>query len=276
MALKIARSIPEVPSNWDHPVGFVPTMGAFHEGHLSLMRKAKEKCGFCAISIFVNPTQFGPNEDFLKYPRQEELDLEMARSVGVDFAFIPSVEEMYGSAATRICVDGVSVRWEGASRPGHFDGVATVVAKLFHIVHPSHAFFGLKDFQQCAVIRQMVQDLNFPVELSFEDTVREPDGLALSSRNRYLTGEERKLAPHFYRSLREAAVELKSVGANTLVVKDTIAKYARSLAQSGFEIDYFAAVDANSLEPLTQITGAGRMIGAVKLGSTRLIDNCAI
>ncbi len=202
--MKIIRSLTELQFSAPR-VGFVPTMGALHEGHLSLMRQAKAECGFCVASIFVNPTQFGPNEDFNKYPRDEARDFELAESAGVDAVFCPTVEEVYSGSCTTVRVSGVADRWEGPLRPGHFEGVATVVHKLFGMVRPQVAYFGLKDFQQCRVIAKMVSDLYLPVELVFCETIREPDGLAMSSRNRYLSPEERVIAPKIYEVLRGVA-----------------------------------------------------------------------
>jgi len=176
-------------------VGFVPTMGYLHEGHLSLMRKSVEECGFTVVSIFVNPTQFGPGEDYDRYPRDLERDLSMCESVGVDLVFAPGVSEMYEpDACTRVTVSGLTQNLCGRSRPGHFDGVTTVVCKLFNMVRPDRAYFGQKDAQQVAVVRRMVRDLNIPVEVREMPTVREPDGLAMSSRNVYLSPDQRRAA----------------------------------------------------------------------------------
>lgn len=268
----VVRSIDDLRLNPTAPIGLVPTMGAFHEGHLTLMRRAKEVCGTCVVSLFVNPTQFGPSEDFANYPRNEERDFSMAESAGVDVIFAPTVEEMASGTATRVTVPGVSSRWEGEHRPGHFDGVATVVSKLFHIVRPSDAFFGLKDFQQCTVIRQMVHDLRFSLTLHFEETVREPDGLAMSSRNAYLNPEERVVAPLLYRTITEASRQIaggRSVGEST---NEAIG----ALAIGGFSTQYLAMVDAETLEPMETLTGEARIIVASKLGRTRLIDNVAV
>src|ERR1700687_5369335 len=183
-------------------LGFVPTMGALHDGHLSLVRAAKASCGIVAASIFVNPTQFGPNEDLAKYPRSFERDCEMLEREGVELLFAPSVEEMYpAGAVTWVTVEGLSDKLDGRSRPGHFRGVTTVVAKLFHVVEPDAAFFGQKDAAQVAIIRRMVRDLNLPVKIEVCPIVREPGGLAISSRNAYLSPQERKSAPILYRSL---------------------------------------------------------------------------
>ncbi len=268
----VARTIEDLRLDHASPIGFVPTMGAFHEGHLTLMRRAKASYGSCVVSLFVNPTQFGPREDFANYPRHEERDFELAASAGVDVMFAPSTEDMASETSTRVTVPGVSTRWEGEHRPGHFDGVATVVAKLFHIVRPSDAFFGLKDFQQCAVIRQMVHDLRFPIALHFEETVREMDGLAMSSRNAYLTPDERQAAPLLYRTISEASRQIVDGRPVDESTNDAI----NALSRGGFSTQYLALVDAETLEPLDALTGASRIIVAAMLGRTRLIDNVAV
>lgn len=268
----VARTIDDLRLNFAAPIGLVLTMGAFHEGHLTLMRRAKRACGTCVVSLFVNPTQFGPTEDFANYPRNEARDFAMAESAGVDVIFAPSVEEMASGTATRVTVPGVSRRWEGEHRPGHFDGVATVVCKLFHIVCPSDAFFGLKDFQQCAVIKQMVHDLRFSLALHFEETVREPDGLAMSSRNAYLNPEEREAAPLLYRTITEAARQI----AGGRSVEESTKEAIQELARGGFSTQYLALVDALTLEPMETFRGEARIIVASKIGRTRLIDNVAV
>lgn len=265
--MKIIRAVSEL--QFDAPkVGFVPTMGALHEGHLSLMRQAKASCGFCVASIFVNPTQFGPNEDFNKYPRDEGRDLELASSAGVDVVFCPSVEEVYGGSCTTVRVSGVTDRWEGPLRPGHFDGVATVVQKLFGMVRPSAAFFGLKDFQQCRVIAKMVRDLYLPVELEFCETVREADGLAMSSRNRYLSPEERAIAPKIHETL-------VAISRAEISLKTGLEEGADKLAGHGFRVEYLAAVNPD-MQPIESPEPGARLIIAAWLGKTRLIDNIAL
>ncbi len=250
----------------------MPTMGALHEGHLSLMRTAKRECGFCVASIFVNPTQFGPNEDFAKYPRQEERDFEMAEAAGVDAMFAPTVEEMYPDSVTTVSVSGVTDLWEGAHRPGHFDGVTTVVNKLLNIIRPTQAYFGWKDFQQCIVIGRMVDDLNLPMKLSFQETVREQDGLALSSRNKYLSPSDRALAPLLYSTLNSCRTQLLSGSS----VESCIGDSRAFLETSGFDVQYLACVDPRSLLPLRESYHGARLIVAVRLGSTRLIDNIGL
>lgn len=251
-------------------MGFVPTMGALHEGHLTLMRQARAECGSCVISIFVNPTQFGPTEDYNKYPRMEDRDLALAADAGVDVAFLPSVDTMYGNTSTTtISVGPIASMWEGALRPGHFEGVATVCAKLFHMVGAGTAYFGAKDYQQCLVIRRMVEDLAMPVRLRICETVRESDGLALSSRNAYLSEQERVAAPMLYKVLCEARDEI----GNGRPVEEVLSLGIERLKACGFGVQYLAYVDADTLDPVSKPLRKGRLIVAAKLGSTRLIDN---
>jgi len=273
--LKIVRRIADLPAPISRSLGFVPTMGALHEGHLSLMRKARKECDQVIASVFVNPTQFGPNEDFSKYPRQEERDFALCESVGVDVVFAPTVGEMYPASVTSVHVAGLTDRWEGAIRPGHFDGVATIVAKLFHIVRPTIAYFGWKDLQQCVVIRAMVNDLNMPVQLSFCETVREPDGLAMSSRNAYLSPEGRSAAVCLPNALREC-VERLQTGMDRRQI-DTILETGRTSFQDiGIDVDYFELVQIQNLEPSVTVSRDDRMIGAIRIGQTRLIDNMGL
>ena len=256
-------------------VGLVPTMGALHEGHLSLMRAAREKCHVVAVSIFVNPTQFGPAEDFAKYPRNLESDCALLEKERVDLVFVPSVEEMYGTGAiTWVSVEGMSDRLCGRSRPGHFRGVTTVVAKLFNIVEPEIAFFGQKDAAQVAIIRRMVSDLNIPVSIEACPIVREPDGLALSSRNAYLKPEERKSALALYRSLQRTR-ELFEKGERDSA--KLIAAGKREFAnEPGARLDYFEVVDPDSLAALTSISDRALIAVAGFVGNTRLIDNVLV
>jgi pantoate--beta-alanine ligase len=253
-------------------IGFVPTMGALHEGHLSLMRAAKSRCDIVAASIFVNPTQFGPNEDLAKYPRTFERDCQLLEKEGVDLLFAPSVEEMYPrGAVTWVTVEGLSDKLDGKSRPGHFRGVTTVVAKLFHIVEPDVAFFGQKDAAQVAIVRRMVRDLKFPVEIVACPIVRESDGLAMSSRNAYLDAAQRKAALVLSHSLR-AVQDLYATGetdaaALTHSGKSVLAK------EPGVRLDYLEVVDANTLDPVVQATEGTLVAVAAYLGTTRLIDN---
>ena len=253
-------------------LGLVPTMGALHDGHLSLVRAAKSKCDVVVVSIFVNPTQFGPNEDFAKYPRSFERDCALLEKENVDVVFAPSVEEMYPpGAVTYVTVEGLSEKLCGKSRPGHFRGVTTVVAKLFHIVEPDVAFFGQKDAAQVAIIRRMVRDLNFPVEIVACPIVREADGLALSSRNAYLDPGQRKSALVLFGSLIHAqemfargerdATKLLAVGRETFRKEPAV------------RLDYFEIVNPDTLDPLTQISKPALVAVAAFVGTTRLIDN---
>ncbi len=253
-------------------VGLVPTMGALHAGHLSLMRAARRRCGVAAASIFVNPTQFAPNEDFNRYPRTLEKDCRMLEAEGVDLVFTPAADTMYpDGASTFVEVSGVSERLDGASRPGHFRGVATIVAKLFHIVQPDFAFFGQKDAAQVAVLRHMVRDLNFPVEIIVCPIVREPDGLAMSSRNRYLSAVERQQALSLHRALA-AAQTLAETGEHcaTALLQAMAASLQREPA---VRLDYIAVVDTDTLLPLKDIRSGALLAVAAYVGSTRLIDN---
>jgi len=252
-------------------LALVPTMGALHAGHIALVDEARRRADRVAATIFVNPAQFGPGEDLERYPRREEADTEMLREAGCDLLWIPTVEDIYPAGfSTRISVSGVSDRWEGEARPDHFDGVATVVAKLLLTVRPDVALFGEKDFQQLAVIRQMVSDLAIGVEIVGVPTVRDPDGLALSSRNAYLSPDDRAAAlalPHALAAARDAIVSGQLVEA---ALDDARGK----LGGAGFStIDYVALVDAQTLEPLTGPSGTMRLIAAATISGTRLIDN---
>jgi len=253
-------------------LGFVPTMGALHSGHIALVTAARAN-GPAAASIFVNPTQFGPNEDFNRYPRTEEEDLAKLEEAGCDLVWLPDVATMYpADGATTITVAGPGARWEGAIRPGHFAGVATVVAKLFGQVQPARAYFGEKDFQQIQVIKRMTSDLLLPVEVVPIPTIREADGLALSSRNRFLSAENRAVAPVLYTNLSSAAAEI----AQGKDVSAVLGAAVERLAAAGLRPDYFALVDANSLEPIEKIGTPTRILAAAKLGPIRLLDNIAI
>lgn len=255
-------------------LALVPTMGALHAGHLALIEQAKRTADTVAATIFVNPTQFGPNEDFSRYPRREVEDIAILEDAGCDLLWMPSVEDMYPQGfATSIHVAGLSDRWEGEARPGHFDGVATVVAKLLLSVRADVALFGEKDFQQLVVIRRMVTDLSIPVQITGVATVREPDGLALSSRNAYLSPDERERATNLFRALRDARSAILA-GQPVAAALDE-GRYA--LLVAGFSrIDYFALVDASTLEPLDTPHGEMRLVAAAVIGTTRLIDNLAV
>ncbi|MCY9664669.1 pantoate--beta-alanine ligase [Paenibacillus alginolyticus] len=259
----------------DQSVGFVPTMGYLHEGHASLLRKARAQSGLVVLSIFVNPLQFGPGEDFERYPRNTERDLQLAEAAGVDLVFMPSVSEMYPAPThTTVSVTGLTSRLCGASRPGHFDGVATVVSKLFHIVQPDQAFFGLKDAQQVAVIEQMVQDLNLDIEIVPCPILREADGLAMSSRNVYLSEEERKQAIVLSQSLQKAKAYVESHAAFTPQELESLVSQHLATAPLAI-IDYVEVLAYPTLEPFENSHHTDSIIIAlaVKFGKTRLIDN---
>ncbi len=255
-------------------VALVPTMGALHAGHIALVDAARSRGCQVVTSIFVNPTQFAPTEDLDAYPRREAADVALLDAAGVALVWAPDVATMYPDGfATSIAVGGVSERWDGAARPGHFAGVATVVTKLFQQVKPDIAFFGEKDFQQLAVIRRFVADLDIDIEIVGVPTQREDDGVALSSRNAYLSPDERVTARTLPRALGEAAA---AIGRGGDVAAALAAATAR-LADAGFDpIDYVALVDAATLEPLERLDGPARLIAAAKLGRTRLIDNLAV
>jgi pantoate--beta-alanine ligase len=255
-------------------VALVPTMGALHEGHMALLAEAKTRTDAVAASIFVNPAQFGEGEDFDRYPRREADDVAMLEAAGCDLLWAPSVRDVYPNGfATTVSVSGVSERWEGEVRPGHFEGVATVVAKLLLAVRPDVALFGQKDFQQLAVIRRLVADLGVPVEIVGVPTVREADGLALSSRNAYLSPDERQQALALPRALETSRSAIRGGTPVFQALHDAHA----SLRDSGFSrIDYFALVDAATLEPLEAPQGQMRLIAAAMIGTTRLIDNLAV
>lgn len=256
-------------------VGLVPTMGAFHDGHLSLMRRARERCGCVVVSLFVNPTQFNERSDLDRYPRDEQRDATMAESVGVDLLFVPPVDEVYPAGfATSVEVAGVSEPLEGAMRgPAHFRGVATVVAKLFNMVQPDDAFFGQKDAQQALLIKRMARDLDFPVHVEVCPTVREPDGLAMSSRNALLDPHSRQRATALSRAL--AAVE-RAVANGERDAERVLAPARAVLAVEGIETEYLAAVSADTLAPVTTISGETLIPIAARVGSVRLIDNVIV
>jgi pantoate--beta-alanine ligase len=253
-------------------LGLVPTMGALHPGHISLVRAARAQCDVVAASIFVNPTQFGPNEDFAKYPRTFEQDCALLEAEGVALVFAPTPEEMYPAGATTfIEVAEISDRLDGASRPGHFRGVATVVAKLFHIVAPDKAFFGQKDAAQVAILRRMVRDLNFDLDLVVCPIIREPDGLALSSRNRYLSAQERDLALVLSRALHAIYETWHAGQINVAPLLD--AAHSVMAIHPEVRIDYLAIVDPDTLLPLDKAVPGALAAIAAHVGTTRLIDN---
>lgn len=256
-------------------IGFVPTMGYFHEGHLSLMRRARQEHDVVVVSIFVNPLQFAPSEDLEAYPRDLERDSELAAGVGVDLLFTPTVEEMYRDPVlTTVTVAQVSEPLEGESRPTHFAGVGTVVAKLFNIVGRCTAYFGAKDFQQVAVIRRLVHDLSIPIQVVACPTVRELDGLAMSSRNSYLTPEERDVAPVIYRGLQAGAAAVLAGEKDPAAVEDLVAGIIA--AEPLTRLDYVAVLDADSLQVRDPLEGHLRLFAAVHLGRARLIDNLGV
>lgn len=255
-------------------IGLVPTMGALHDGHLTLVRAARAMCRRTVVSIFVNPTQFGPNADFDRYPRDLEGDVAKLATVGTDLIFAPGVADMYPDGfATTVTVAGLTETLCGPHRPGHFAGVATVVSKLLNQAAPDAAFFGEKDFQQLQVVRRLARDLDVPTEIVGVPTVREADGLAMSSRNAYLATEDRARAATIYRVMTEAARALKA-GADSTAV---IARGKSELAAAGFSpIDYVDVVDAATLKPIPRANGHARIAIAAWLGKTRLIDNMAV
>jgi len=253
-------------------IGLVPTMGALHEGHLSLVRAAKAQTNLVVVSLFVNPLQFGPKEDLAKYPRALDRDRELLETEGVDFLFAPTVEEMYPpGAVTYVTVEGLSQRLDGASRPGHFRGVTTVVAKLFHIIEPDVSFFGQKDAAQAAVLRRMVHDLNFPIKIVVCPIVREPDGLAMSSRNAYLTAGERRQALILSRTLRR--IEACFAGGERKSAKLIREGQSVLAGEPAARLDYLSIVDPDNLEPVETITQSALVAIAAWVGTTRLIDN---
>ena len=254
-------------------IGFVPTMGNLHEGHLNLVREARKLCDVVVVSVFVNPIQFGPNEDFENYPRTLEQDSRLLAEVGCDIVFAPSVEQMYGNKPrlTNISVSEITNDLCGLQRPGHFDGVAVVVTKLFNMVQPNFAFFGQKDYQQLAVIRQFVRDLNIPLEVIGVPITRAEDGLALSSRNGYLSTEHRQIAPTIYQSLKAAEQELQS----GIELTEVLENMKQKLTQAGFIVDYVEA-RTPELQKIEAFDQDVVLFVAAKLGTTRLIDNLQV
>ena len=277
----VARSVAEMRSQiggWrrsGETIGLVPTMGALHAGHLALVQAAQAGCRRVVVSIFVNPKQFAPSEDLGAYPRREAADLEMLQEAGADLAFIPGVDEMYPPQfSTLVRVEGLSEGLCGAHRAGHFDGVATVVAKLLLQVLPDIAYFGEKDYQQLQIVRRLARDLDIPTRIEGVATFREPDGLALSSRNVYLTAEERRIAPELARVLRSIAAALADEPA---AVARELARGRRELAAAGFAVEYLEIREAETLAPVTTVvTAPSRVFVAAHLGRTRLIDNLPI
>jgi pantoate--beta-alanine ligase len=278
--IALARSVAalrETVAGWrkqQERIALVPTMGALHRGHLALVEAARGHCERVVASLFVNPKQFGPREDFTAYPRDEAADLAKFREAGVDLVFAPTVEEMYPAGfVTAVRVAGIGDELEGAHRPGHFDGVATVVSKLLLQCLPDIAYFGEKDYQQLLVVRRMARDLDIPVKIEGIATVREPDGLALSSRNVYLSPEERRIAPLLYRVLNETATALVEKPGN---VAAALQNALAELRQAGFAPDYLELRDAADLSPLSRLDRPARLLAAAHLGRTRLIDNIPV
>lgn len=252
-------------------------MGALHEGHLDLVREARTLCDTVIVSIFVNPTQFGPGEDYNKYPRTLEKDAELVASVGADYVFAPTVDEMYSNSKTSVHISELTSLYEGAFRPTHFDGVATIVLKLLNCVQPQRAFFGRKDLQQCAVVEQMVTDLNVPVDLVFVETRRETTGLALSSRNAYLSPEERHTAPELYRVLNKTRLAILGLSeVKRATINPVLTNSIEELASVGFAVDYLDIVSFPAMQPLDTENGQAFLVVAAKLGKTRLIDNIQV
>ncbi|ADB51310.1 pantoate--beta-alanine ligase [Conexibacter woesei] len=277
MSLRIVRTVAELRTllererSADRSVGLVPTMGAFHDGHRSLMERAGADCDLVVVSLFVNPTQFGPREDLAAYPRDEQRDAAIAGEAGVDVLFAPPVEEVYPDGfATTVRVGGLTETLEGAHRPGHFDGVATVVAKLLGMAQPDAAFFGQKDAQQALVIRRLVRDLDLPVRIEICPTVREADGLAMSSRNAYLGPADRARAIALRRAL-DAAEAAVAAGERDAAAVESAARAA--LAEHGVEPEYVALVATDSLSPVDRVDGEVLMALAARVGPARLIDN---
>jgi pantoate--beta-alanine ligase len=280
-AMQVAKTIAEIRAcvaqarKAGKTIGFVPTMGALHNGHASLMDAAAKRCDYVVVSIFVNPTQFGPNEDLSKYPRPFEKDLAICEKRGAAAVFAPVAAEMYPREnLTWVDVEKLTDRLCGASRPGHFRGVATVCAKLFNIVCPDIAFFGQKDAQQALVIRRMVADLNMPLDIVVCPTVREPDGLAMSSRNQYLSPAERKDAVHVYQSLERCRALIEAGERDAEVIRGRMCEVLRQMPAAS--IDYVSIADAETLEELRQVRGRVLVAVAVRMKSARLIDNILV
>ncbi len=267
-ALRAAR--PALPT-----LGLVPTMGFLHDGHLSLVARARAECGHAAVSIFVNPTQFAPGEDLARYPRDTPRDLALLERAGVDLVFLPEAAEMYPPGfSTRIEVGAIAEPLEGAVRPGHFAGVATVVAKLLNLVRPDRVYFGQKDAQQCAVVRRMIRDLDLPVEMVVGETVREPDGLALSSRNAYLDAGQRERAPVLYRALRAAGEAFQAGERDAGRLRQAMRDVLSAAGEAA--IDYVSVADPDTLRECETVADGALLSLAVRFGDTRLIDNLVL
>jgi pantoate--beta-alanine ligase len=273
--IKSLPSMQRLASRLPRPVVLVPTMGALHEGHIALVRQAKRRAGekgTMVATIFVNPTQFGPNEDFAKYPRRLKEDCALLKKAGCDVVFAPAAGDMYFTdRSVTVTETSLTIVMCGASRPGHFAGVCTVVSKLFNLTRPDIAIFGEKDFQQLAIIRRMVRDLNFPVQIVSHPTVREPDGLALSSRNRHLTAEERREAPIIYQTLLRGEQKLREGAESTKQIENWMRKEIVSASHA--QVDYVVAVDPVTLRQRKKLERPVLLAAAVFFKSTRLIDN---
>jgi pantoate--beta-alanine ligase len=256
----------------DTRIGFVPTMGALHSGHLSLFRRARKQCSTVVVSVFVNPLQFGPAEDLGSYPRNFKTDRHLCREAGVDLLFAPPPEELYPSDfQTTVTVSRLTQRWEGEARPTHFQGVMTVVTKLFCMVRPHQAYFGQKDYQQSLAVNRLIQDLNLDMRMIRCPTVRESDGLAISSRNRYLSADHRKQAGLLAKALRQGSEAIKKGERKVRTIHDGMERILKT--GSDVHVEYLAICDAQTLEPLTRVRGPVVVLGAIKLGTVRLIDN---
>ena len=256
-------------------IGLVPTMGALHAGHRSLIQRARRTCNTVVVSLFVNPLQFSPAEDFRRYPRDLSQDLACCREENVDLVFIPKLETLYPQDfQTTVAVRTLSRRWEGEYRPTHFEGVTTVVTKLLNLVRPAHAFFGQKDYQQCCVIRQLVQDLDLDTRVTLCPTIRESDGFALSSRNHYVTQSQRQRALALYQALSAGKKAIAGGMRRAALVEKNMAKVLD--AGHGLAIDYLACCDARTLEPLARLRGTVVLLGAIRIGGVRFIDNLIV
>jgi pantoate--beta-alanine ligase len=273
--IKSVRSLVKAVRSRGKRIGFVPTMGALHIGHISLIKKAKQQTDFVVVSIFVNPTQFGPSEDFKKYPRPIKNDLAICRKAGVDVVFAPAAKQIYpGENLTWVNVGKLTEQLCGRFRQGHFRGVTTVCAKLFNIVAPDIAFFGQKDAQQAIIIKKMVADLNMPLKIVACPTVRQADGLAVSSRNQYLTEQEKKDAAYIYKALKKSRSLIKAGARKNKVIIGEIKKILKHVPS--IKVEYISIVDSETLQGLEKITGKVLIAVAVKIGSTRLIDNILV
>jgi pantoate--beta-alanine ligase len=257
-------------------VGFVPTMGYLHQGHIALIRRARRENHRVVVSVFVNPLQFGPKEDYTRYPRDEVRDVRLCRDAGCDWFFIPRTRSLYPPGfSTSVTPGPLAERWEGAVRPGHFRGVATVVLKLMNLAEPDTLYLGRKDVQQASVVRAMVRDLDNQARVAIVPTVRDRDGLALSSRNMYLSAEQRKRAPGMIRGLREGRALVRAGMRDPRAILARVRARIRSEARPD-AIDYLALVDPTTLEPLRRIAGSGLLIAAIRIGTTRLLDNLSV